>query len=264
MTDEQLLLEVEDLIRSFPPQSSFIDLENQDVLVWLGRTNAVLTKWDTAHSEITDSNMIKLNGHIQVLEKGPGDPPGLIASTLAPPHYERNLIEIRNAYRGIQTILHKARYELMMKTTGPLSIAISERRPFDYFDQIRKIVTEAQVEVFFVDPYLDADFVSQYLPQIRSEVQVKLLTSEKRSGSLLPAVKNFILQSELQVEVRICASKIHDRYVFVDGKNCYQSGASFKDGARKSPTTLTQITDAFDVVLETYQRMWECAYTLEL
>ena len=263
MTDEQLLLEVEDVIRYFPPQSSFTDPEDHEVLVWLGRTYAVLTKWDTAHSEITDSNMIQLNGHIQVLEKGPGDPPGMIASTLVPSYYEQNLTKIRNAYRGIQIILHKARYDLMMKTTGPLSIAISERRPFDYFDQIRKIVTEAQVEILFVDPYLDADFVSQYLPQIRSEVQVKLLTSEKKSGSLVPAVKNFILQSELQVEVRICVSKIHDRYVFVDGQNCYQSGASFKDGARKSPTTLTQITDAFDVVIETYRRMWECAYTVE-
>ena len=48
----------------------------------------------------------------------------------------------------------------------------------------------------------------------------------------------------------------HDRYVFVDRGACYQSGASFKDGAKKAPTTLTQITDAFGPMLKTYEDLW--------
>ena len=54
-------------------------------------------------------------------------------------------------------------------------------------------------------------------------------------------------------------SDLHDRYVFVDEARCYQSGASFKDGAKKSLTTLTQITDIFDEVFQAYQRMWDDA-----
>jgi len=50
--------------------------------------------------------------------------------------------------------------------------------------------------------------------------------------------------------------KHHDRYVFVDGKECFQSGASFKEGGAKAPTTLTQITDAFDAVQRTYEAFW--------
>jgi len=38
--------------------------------------------------------------------------------------------------------------------------------------------------------------------------------------------------------------------------SCYQSGASFKDGAKKAPTTLTQITDAFSAVSATYEQRW--------
>ena len=82
----------------------------------------------------------------------------------------------------------------------------------------------------------------------------RLLTS-KQLLALLPAVKKLVAQNGLQVQVR-SGSSLHDRYVFVDKKECYQSGASFKDGAKRSPTTLTQITDAFDVMFETYQRMW--------
>ena len=138
-----------------------------------------------------------------------------------------------------------------MKTVGPLSVLIPDRKPFDYFDEIRKITATARDDILFVDPYMGAEFVSQYLPQIASGATVRLLTS-KQLLALLPAVKKLVAQNGLKVR---SGSSLH-RYVFVDKRECYQSGASFKDGAKRSPTTLTQITDAFDVMFETYQRMW--------
>jgi hypothetical protein len=65
-------------------------------------------------------------------------------------------------------------------------------------------------------------------------------------------------QNGLAIEVR-SAGGFHDRYVFVDRLSCYQSGASFKDGAKKAPTTLTQIVDAFDAMQATYQELWDKA-----
>ena len=52
---------------------------------------------------------------------------------------------------------------------------------------------------------------------------------------------------------------IHDRFVFVDKTNAYQSGASFKDGAKWAPTTFTQIIDAFNPVLQIYEGLWAAA-----
>ncbi len=65
-------------------------------------------------------------------------------------------------------------------------------------------------------------------------------------------------QNEVNIEVRK-ADGIHDRYVIVDNRSCYQSGASFKDGAKKVPTTVTQVTDAFEAVNKAYQDIWEVA-----
>ena len=45
----------------------------------------------------------------------------------------------------------------------------------------------------------------------------------------------------------------------VDGTSCFQSGASFKDGGRSAPTTITQITDAFAAVRQTYEDLWKNA-----
>jgi len=120
--------------------------------------------------------------------------------------------------------------------------------------EVRKILEVARQDVLFVDPYLDAEFVSRYIGHVASGVTIRLLASEKLS-TLLPAVKLFVQQTNASIEVR-SATDFHDRYVFIDRSACYQSGASFKDGAKKSPTTLTQITDAFSAVLQTYEVLW--------
>ena len=129
---------------------------------------------------------------------------------------------------------------------------------FDYFEEVRKTIELANQELFFIDPYLDAHFVSQYMPFVRPGVVVRLLTSDKKLGTLLPAVDAFSRQYGRALNVR-SATGFHDRFVFVDKGSCYQSGASFKDGAKSAPTTFTQITDAFSPMLQTYENLWASA-----
>ena len=240
MNNEELLVEVEDLLKSSPPQSAFTQQENEEVLGWLGRTGAILEKWDPIKG-------IFASGHITAL---------LAAGTM------RGISPPGPAYRELRTLLFQAQHDIRMKTVGPRTVAIPEGMRFDYFDEIRKITEMARDDILFVDPYLDAEFVSRYLRPITSGVAVRLLTSKKLS-SLLPAVETLVAQSGLSVEVRSATSGLHDRFVFVDKARCYQSGASFKDGAKLSQTTLTQITDAFETMFQNYQRMW-CEAKVEL
>lgn len=136
----------------------------------------------------------------------------------------------------------------------PQSVNLATGLVFDYFDEVRKVVELAKSDIFFVDPYLDADFVARFLPMVAQGTTVRLLGREKLP-SLIPAATLFQQQSGIKIEVR-SASGFHDRYLFIDQAVCYQSGASFKDGAKKAPTTLTQITDAFQAVLNTYESLW--------
>lgn len=125
---------------------------------------------------------------------------------------------------------------------------------FAYFDELRKIVELASRDLLLVDPYLDADVVSQYFPYIKSGVSVRLLTGKKLQ-TLLPAVEAYCRQTSAVVAVR-SSPTIHDRYVFLDGASCYQSGASFKDGAKSAGTVITQIVDAFIAMQTTYENLW--------
>ena len=171
---------------------------------WLGRVGALIEAWNLSKVLYLRPAMDQFNGQdVQISHEG---------------------------FRKIMTLLHEARHNLRMRTVGPLTAAIGRGSVFDYFDEVRKILEPATRDVLFVDPYLDAEFVSRYLPHIRRGTVVRLLARE-RLATLLPAADAFSRQSGVTVEIR-SAPGFHDRYVFVDGAACYQSGASFKDGAK--------------------------------
>jgi hypothetical protein len=227
MTREQLLAEIEDLLRTTPPLETIRE-GTENGHAWLGRVSAAIESW----------NKLKMIHVTQFLS----DIHGFYASFAT------------SGFAGLRTLLHQARSDLRMQTLGPANVAVPHGMVFDYFDEIRKIVEVARQDLLFVDPYLDAEFVSRYLPHISAGVTTRLLAREKLA-TLLPAVDVFARQAKMKIEVR-SAPNFHDRYVFVDKATCYQSGASFKDGAKSAPTTLTEITDAFAAVLKTYEDLW--------
>ena len=230
MKDEELLAEVEDLLRTMPATATFGHNLDENYS-WFGRLAAVITAWDFTRG-------IMLKRSIQNVHEGNAS------------RFDRGLTDIR-------VTLNQARHDLRMKTVGPINVVVDQGRVFDYFDEIRKVVELATQDVFFIDPYLDAEFVSKYLGHAADGVAIRLLTKHKLE-TLLPAVKAFALQHEKPISVR-STEGIHDRYVFVDRESCYQSGASFKDGAKNAPVTLTQIVDAFPAMLQTYETIWDGA-----
>ncbi len=227
MTKEQLLAEIEDLLRTMPPRAT-IRHETDENLAWLGRVSAVIEAWNQPKILLLHQSLTQLH-----------DPLAFHRSA---------------GFRNLMTLLHQARHDLRMRTVGPTNVAVPRGMIFDYFDEIRKIIELAKQDLLFVDPYLDAEFVSRYFPHVTAGVIIRLLAREKLP-SLLTAVDAFARQTGTSVEVR-SAPDFHDRYIFVDRASCYQSGASFKDGAKTAPTTLTQITDAFGAVLQTYEDIW--------
>ncbi|WP_176047400.1 hypothetical protein [Burkholderia sp. BCC1644] len=230
LAPEQLLAEIEDIIRTMPPRAT-IRHELPENFAWLGRASAAMRLWDPVRATRFDGFVETMHAHLA--------------------------IDANRGIRGVQTMLHQAGHELRMQTLGPVTIAMGQGAVFDYFDEVRKVVEAAKNELLFVDPYLDAEFVSRYLPHVAPGVTVRLLGRE-RMTTLLPAVELLRQQNSVTIEVR-SATGFHDRYVFVDRLSCYQSGSSFKDGAKKAPTTLTQIVDAFDAMQATYQELWDKA-----
>ena len=226
---ERLLPEVEDIIRVAPTRDEFTRNSGSDEhLAWLGRAAAAIQRWNIVYMPSVTAALMKL------------------------PSY--NHIHCEDALATLKILLQQAKSDLRVEL-GRGSVVVAEGRVFEYFDELRKVIETARSDVFFVDPYLDADFVSRYLPYVAEGVSIRLLGGPKKRATLLPAVDSFAQQYRRLVTVRV-SDGLHDRYLFVDKAACYLSGASFKDGAKNAPAVLTQITDAFEAIWDTYQRRW--------
>jgi hypothetical protein len=227
---ERLLAEIEDLLQSTPARAT-IRHQTDETLDWFGRAAAIVDLWNSAKSQ-------EFSAHLALSRV-------------------TNAIEAARGMQGVMTMVRQVRHDLRIRTTGPINIAIGQGQVFADFDNLRKIIATATSDLFFVDQYLDADFVSNYLPHAAPGIAIRLLTSPRMISGLLPAVNLFSQQSGQAIAVR--TAKEHDRFVLIDKRECYQSGASIKDGARNALTTLTQITDAFAAVSGTYEAMWNGA-----
>ena len=232
MKKEQLLAEVEDVLRTAPPREPFNPFDDA-VLPWLGRAAAVIQQWNVVYTPDFDRAARQLRAQAPTRDTQTGR---------------------HEAFSELMKLLYQARANLRMEV-GQLSVVIQSGEAFDYFDEVRKVIETARTELFFVDPYLDAEFVSRYLPQASDGVAIRLLGGPKRIAALIPAVDLFAQQFKRTLQVR-SSNGLHDRYLFVDRSACYLSGASFKDGAKSAPAVLTQITDAFQAMWDTYEGLW--------
>jgi hypothetical protein len=221
----QLLQELEELLRDMPPAATlggFVD-EN---LQWFGRARAIVSQWNPITGAIFGNN-------VEIyFTSGHGSD---------------------QAYIAIMTVLYQVRADLKMKTGGPTSVAVPGARPLEFYDAVRRLLETALTDILFVDPYIGADFVSRYLPHVRAGVTVRLLT-RKYLDKVVPSVEMLARQQGLSVEIRKSVS--HDRYVFIDRRECYHSSASFQDGGKSNPALLSQVMDVFPDTQRIYESEW--------
>jgi hypothetical protein len=226
----RLLAELETLLTQLPTVEALSSTDD-DALSWRGRALATVSAWNAVKGVQFDAHLAKI------------DDPFVLGDQLA-------------AMKQIRALLHEARHSLLLEAGVGTSIAIDAGRPFQYFAELTGKIALAKADILFADPYLDAEFVARYLPQVSTGVAIRLLT-RKCLAKLLPAVDMFVKESSAAVQVREIA--FHDRHVFIDGSIGYQSGASFKDGAVKAPTGLLEIVDVLGPTLAAYENLWRQA-----
>jgi hypothetical protein len=161
-------------------------------------------------------------------------------------------------YQGIITLLHEARHDLRIDIGGPSDVVFNRGEVFDYFTAMKERMRYACESLFVIDPYVDGEFVTRYLPFVKDDVSVRLLCSLKNKkvfAGLIATAGQFCRQYKCGLEIR-SKDGLHDRFLVVDGREVYQSGASFKDGALKSATNLVELVDAAGGVRQQYEDLW--------
>jgi hypothetical protein len=111
LTQEQLLAEVEDILRSMPPRETLRQALDEN-FAWLGRASALIEAWDMPKTIAMRAAVDQFNG--------------------------QGARDAQEGLRKMLTLLHQARHDLRMKSVGPLNAAVGRGNVFDYFDEVRK------------------------------------------------------------------------------------------------------------------------------
>jgi len=156
---ERLLAEIEDVLRTAPPRAT-MGHYTPDNLAWRGRASAIIAEWNLAQSGIFDLHVDKLG------------------ATMAR--------DFDTGYDGTMVMLNRARADLRMRVIGPKNIAVDQGQVFEYFDELRKVIEPARQEIFFVDPYLDAQFVSRYMPHVHTDASVPPIPKPRQPARQTP------------------------------------------------------------------------------
>jgi hypothetical protein len=130
----------------------------------------------------------------------------------------------------------------------------------DAYRHLRKIFNQAEKSLLIVDGYVDSNLFVTLSSIEHQELSIQVLTSQQRSKDFVLEAKRFCEQySRPRIQVRIVRD-FHDRFVFVDKKDCYHLGASIKD-AGKSAFMISKMMDEVNVrrFVEQYEDSWEAA-----
>ena len=228
LSEQQLYAEFSELLRTMPSQLTLHHAtnENQD---WLGHAVALV--------QLTDpSRAIWFRSDVEKLRLPIVNPPDQV--------------------QRILTTIHGFHHELRLRSGGAMAAVFDAGKPFDYFDQLRRVIEPATTDLLFIDAYINADFVASYLPHVRDTVRVRLLVS-KYTSEVRSATQAYQSQRNLKIEVR--QGKTHDRIVLIDKQQCWQSGSSFKDGAKNSSTVFIQMIDSFNAISAISEKQWDTA-----
>jgi hypothetical protein len=250
-----LLVEVVAPMSSLTPEALYLHLRN-----------LVAEMPDLAHGAITPETR-KWLGRATALVELMGDQVEtiklhVVTENLTGPLHDRNA-------ETITAVVHRALARAELKAPAAFHGSfIVAGNTFAAFAAVKKILGEARSDVLMVDPYADANAVTDYAALAPENVSVRLLGDQsprKRKPALKPAVDRWVHDygTTRPLEVRLAVADVHDRLIVVDGKTVWALGQSFNRLAEHAHTTLLRVPQEIaPEKIAAYETMWVAAVPL--
>lgn len=111
----------------------------------------------------------------------------------------------------------------------------------DAYIEIKEIIQKTKSQISIIDPYIDSTIFRILSTILAKEIVVQLL-SFKLPPDFSHERQKFVSQHlNFTIEVRTTV-EFHDRFIIIDGEECYHIGASIKDAGNKA-FMISQIED---------------------
>lgn len=135
---------------------------------------------------------------------------------------------------------------------------------FSAFTALSKILTGAQNTVMFVDPYADANLLTDFAVLVPEGIRIHVLAdANARKASLAPAVRHWEQQygSIRPLEARLASNRsLHDRLIIIDERESWSLGQSFNALATRAPTSILRADpETAQLKIEAHAQIWQGA-----
>jgi hypothetical protein len=154
----------------------------------------------------------------------------------------------------IVVIFYRVLTDLELRLANNSAEGFRPGTPYDLFQQITKVLSEATKSLMVIDPYMDAQIFDRYLSSLPESVPRKLLV-KNYANNVKAAAQVYAAQHGGVLEVRR-SDQIHDRLIFAD-EICWILGQSIKDAAVSKPTYFGPLAaDVSKLKLSHYEEIW--------
>ena len=160
------------------------------------------------------------------------------------------------------SVLHEVKESLMLDLGEAQTVVIEAGQPFKFFEAIRQELIKATSLVFFIDPWIDGDFVGRYLPHIEKDVSISILSKQtKYTAQLMAGLEVYQKEANPKIEVRTFPD-LHDRCLIIDNDKTMAIGSSFNHAGDTKPTSIITVNDGSQALQDVYKKIWESAEKL--
>lgn len=156
--------------------------------------------------------------------------------------------------RTISEAIEEIKLELELDGRDEIGQVYEKGKEFDFFTDLKGIISGAERDVFIIDTYFDASAFLSYFSSADECLNVRILCG-KSAADLSACIKRFESQTNAKVEVRK-TREVHDRLVFIDASDCWIVGASIKDAGKKPTYLIPFAPQLMQKKLEIYENIW--------
>lgn len=232
---DRFYLQAGELVRELPELTGGDSMSAEDYR-WLGRLSTLIEATSSADSiafKVANNNLASSNSHTR-----------------------------RTAIHEIKSILYRTHaYLESMASTAVQGAVIPVGAAFDALQSVGKVLAMASRDLLIVDPYMDAQMLTEFARLAHERVQLRLLSVARaiNDDGMRAAAERWRAQfgDSRPLEMRsVPKHLLHDRLIVVDEKEIYNVSQSFKNLADRSPASITRVVGMVEVKLETYAQMW--------
>lgn len=140
---------------------------------------------------------------------------------------------------------------------------------FDAFAALAKVFKTAGKDVLLIDAYMDETALTDFATAVPEGVTLRLLADRAdHKPTLQPAAQRWQQQygAKRPLQLRLASPKsLHDRAIFIDGKEAWLVSQSLNAIVKRSPATITRADiEVASAKLAAYEATWNASQVVHL